>query len=73
MLRSNVLPIILLVLGTLITLYNLAGGLHFSFPLLLGLLLLADGVLRLLTGGKESTQRVEGVSTETNARQVSDR
>lgn len=50
MARSTVLPFVLLALGALITLYNVAGGLRFSFPLLLGLLLLADGVLRLLSG-----------------------
>ena len=33
-------------LGVLVTLVNLRGGLAFSFGLLLGLLLVADGVIR---------------------------
>jgi hypothetical protein len=34
------------VLGAILTLVNLRHGIAFSFPLLLGLLLLADGILR---------------------------
>ena len=37
-----------LLLGAVVTLASVTDGLRFSWPLVLGLLLLADGVLRLL-------------------------
>ena len=40
------LAVLITALGAAITLVNLRNGLAFSFPLVLGLLLLADGVLR---------------------------
>ena len=48
--RSNALAILALVLGVLVLIYTATGdnGLELSFPLLLGLLLVADGVVRLL-------------------------
>ena len=49
MLGRTLFALIVLALGVLITVVNLAGGLRFSFPLLLGLLLIADGVLRLMS------------------------
>jgi len=44
--RRTILAAVITTLGVLITLINLRGGLALSFPLLLGLLLIADGALR---------------------------
>ncbi len=48
MTRRALFAALILALGALITLVNLRDGIEFSFPLLLGVLLLADGVLRLV-------------------------
>lgn len=44
--RRLVLAVLITALGAIITAVNLRGGLEFSFPLLLGVLLVADGLLR---------------------------
>ena len=44
--RRLILATIILALGVIITAVNLRDGLTLSFPLLLGVLLLADGALR---------------------------
>jgi len=49
MLWNLTLAALALVFGALLTISNVADGVQFSFPLLLGLLLLADGVLRLMS------------------------
>ena len=46
--RQSVLTWLVLALGVLITVVKLRNGLEFSFMLVLGVLLVADGVLRLL-------------------------
>jgi hypothetical protein len=54
-------------LGVLLTLVNLRDGVSFSFPLLLGLLLLADGVLRfymLATDADAPAERQADSTTE---------
>ena len=43
-----ILAISITLLGVLVTYLNLRDGIAFSFPLVLGLLLLADGVIRFL-------------------------
>ena len=46
MTRRVILATLIVVLGAIITVVALRDGLAFSFPLLLGVLLLADGALR---------------------------
>lgn len=46
--RSLLLALLILVLGVIVTLASVAGG-GLTFSLLLGALLIADGVLRLLS------------------------
>jgi hypothetical protein len=53
--RQTVIAIVVLALGVLITFANLQDGLRFSFPLMLGVLLLADGALRLAALDEEGT------------------
>lgn len=43
-----------LLLGVILTLASITDGLRFSWPLVLGLLLVADGVLRLLALREET-------------------
>jgi hypothetical protein len=44
--RRTALAALLTALGVLITLFSLRDGLHLSFTLLLGVLLIADGAIR---------------------------
>jgi len=57
--RRILLAVIVTVLGLLITLFNLRGGFHLSFALLLGVLLIADGVLRFAMLSQERAERSE--------------
>jgi hypothetical protein len=49
MVRQTAIAAAILAVGVAITLYNLAGGFELSFPLLLGVLLIVDGGVRLLS------------------------
>lgn len=64
MIRRLLLAIVVLALGVLVTLANLRDGLAFSFPLLLGLLLLADGGLRLAMQRQERDRPAAPDATE---------
>jgi|RhiMetdeSRZDD1v2_1073273.scaffolds.fasta_scaffold1205366_2 hypothetical protein len=50
-----ILAVLITALGAVIAAVNLREGVEFSFPLLLGLLLVADGLLRL--GGTSDEQK----------------
>jgi uncharacterized membrane protein HdeD (DUF308 family) len=54
--RRAVIAALLTVLGVLITLVGLRDGLHLSFTLLLGLLLIADGIIRFALISQERTK-----------------
>ena len=54
--RRTVIAALLTALGVLITLISLRNGLQFSFVLLLGLLLIADGVIRFALISQEHTE-----------------
>ena len=53
--RRTVIAALLTALGVLITLFSLRDGLHLSFTLLLGVLLIADGVIRFALISQERT------------------
>jgi uncharacterized protein (DUF58 family) len=59
MTRRAVFAAILTALGILITLYSLRDGIHLSFVLLLGLLLIADGILRFALLSQDHAERSE--------------
>jgi hypothetical protein len=54
--RRTVIAALLTALGVLITLISLRNGLQISFVLLLGLLLIADGVIRFALISQENTE-----------------
>jgi uncharacterized membrane protein HdeD (DUF308 family) len=54
--RRAVIAALLTVLGVLITLVGLRDGLHLSFTILLGLLLIADGIIRFALISQERTK-----------------
>ena len=54
MTRRLLLAAVITALGAIITLVTLGDGLRFSFPLLLGVLLLADGALRFYMLAEEA-------------------
>ena len=56
MARQVTVASLVFIAGAVITLVNLRGGLRLSFPLVLGLLLLADGVLRFLLLPRTSSE-----------------
>jgi hypothetical protein len=53
--RRALIAAVITAAGVLITLINLRNGLHFSFALVLGLLLIADGVIRFALMSQERT------------------
>ncbi|MGE3600117.1 MAG: hypothetical protein AB7N70_31710 [Dehalococcoidia bacterium] len=54
--RRAAFAALLLALGLLITLISLRDGVHLSFVLLLGLLLIADGAIRFALISQERTK-----------------
>lgn len=51
--RRTIIAALLLTLGVLITLFSLRGGVHLSFTLLLGVLLITDGAIRFALNAQE--------------------
>jgi hypothetical protein len=51
--RRTIIAALLLALGVLITLFSLRDGIHLSFTLLLGVLLIADGAIRFALNAQE--------------------